>query len=187
VEQEGFLAPGLVLFGDNAYVNTPYMATPYRGVSSGPEDAYNFYHSQLRISIECAFGMLVQRWGILRKPIPKQISIAKMCALVLCLCKLHNFCIDMNEGKAASSTGIDAAIFSVEGGIYAFDRRGNPTELIGGGDQFVDDPLRSQRRHGEDDGADASMLPRELLHQVVIRKDLRQPPPHGKHCRTLGK
>jgi hypothetical protein len=39
----------LVLFGDNAYINTPqYMVTPFTNVSSGGEDDYNFYHSQVR-------------------------------------------------------------------------------------------------------------------------------------------
>ena len=47
--ENGLLAPGLCLFGDNAYINTPYMATPYAAVSGGTKDAYNFYHSQLRI------------------------------------------------------------------------------------------------------------------------------------------
>ena len=37
----------LALFGDNAYVNKSYMATPFPNVSSGGEDTYNFYHSQL--------------------------------------------------------------------------------------------------------------------------------------------
>ena len=58
-----------VLFGDNAYLNTMYMATPFTNVAGDPnraaEDNYNFYHSQLRIRVECCFGMLVQRWGIL--------------------------------------------------------------------------------------------------------------------------
>ncbi len=31
--EEGILAPELCLFGDNAYSNTPYMATPYAAVS----------------------------------------------------------------------------------------------------------------------------------------------------------
>ena len=31
----GLLAPGLCLFGDNAYLNSSYMATPYSGVSGG--------------------------------------------------------------------------------------------------------------------------------------------------------
>ena len=42
-----------VLFGDNAYLNTSYMATPFPNVSGNPQmkskDNYNFYHSQLPI------------------------------------------------------------------------------------------------------------------------------------------
>ena len=35
--EEGALAPGLCLFGDNAYINSPYLATPYAGVMGGPK------------------------------------------------------------------------------------------------------------------------------------------------------
>jgi hypothetical protein len=63
--ESGALAKGYVLFGDNAYLNTLFMATPYPNTNGGPKDNYNFYHSQLRIRIECAFGMFIQRWGIL--------------------------------------------------------------------------------------------------------------------------
>ncbi len=59
-----------VLFGDNAYLNAPYMATPFTNVSGNAnqaaEDSYNFYHSQLHIRVECCFRMLVQHRGILR-------------------------------------------------------------------------------------------------------------------------
>jgi hypothetical protein len=59
-----------VLFGDNAYLNTPYMATPFTNVSGNAnqaaEDRYNFYHLQLSIWVQRCFGMLVQHWGILR-------------------------------------------------------------------------------------------------------------------------
>jgi hypothetical protein len=34
LERSGFLAPELCLFGDNAYVNTSYMATPFKGVKA---------------------------------------------------------------------------------------------------------------------------------------------------------
>ena len=61
VEKEGFLAPGLVLYGDNAYVSNEHMVTPFKNVSSGSKDAYNFYQSQVRIRVECSFGMLVHR------------------------------------------------------------------------------------------------------------------------------
>lgn len=94
LDRDNFLRPGLCLFGDNAYVNSSSMCTPWRNVSRGPKDAMNFYHSQLRITIECAFGMLVHRWGILRKPMPINIAVNKITKLVHALCKLHNFCID---------------------------------------------------------------------------------------------
>ena len=47
-----FLCPGLALYGDNAYVNTKYMVVPFKNVSEGAKDAFNFYHSQVRI-IRC--------------------------------------------------------------------------------------------------------------------------------------
>ncbi len=90
----GLLAPGLVLFGDNAYINSSFMATPFPNVSAGCKDDYNFYHSQLRIRVECAFGMLVHCWGILRSAISNGITIQKTVALVNALVKLHNYCID---------------------------------------------------------------------------------------------
>jgi hypothetical protein len=49
LETPGFLAVGLCLFGDNAYVNAFYMATPFKGVSSGTKDDYNFYQSQVSL------------------------------------------------------------------------------------------------------------------------------------------
>jgi hypothetical protein len=47
--EDGILEPGLCLFGNNAYLNTAYMATPFAAVSGGSKDLYNFYHSKLRI------------------------------------------------------------------------------------------------------------------------------------------
>ena len=98
--EEGMLMDGLLIFGDNAYPNTFYMTTPYPATNGGPKDNYNFYHSQLRIRIECAFGMLVQRWGILRMAMPMGFTIKKTIALVNCLAKLHNFCIDEVDGSS---------------------------------------------------------------------------------------
>jgi len=37
------LKNGLVLFGDNAYINTRYMATPFPNVLSGSKDDYKFF------------------------------------------------------------------------------------------------------------------------------------------------
>jgi hypothetical protein len=43
--EEGILAPGLCLFGDNAYLITPYMATPYAAVSARTKDSYKQLYS----------------------------------------------------------------------------------------------------------------------------------------------
>jgi hypothetical protein len=40
----GLLHDDLVLFGDNAYLNSKYMVTLYPNVLSGGKDDYNFYH-----------------------------------------------------------------------------------------------------------------------------------------------
>lgn len=70
------IAPGLCIFGDNAFVETDWMSVPIPGKGlTREEDAYNFYFSQLRITVERAFGILVHRFPILRAPVG--ISIIK--------------------------------------------------------------------------------------------------------------
>ena len=61
---QDIIAPGLTIFGDNAFVETQYMSTPIPGKKlSRYDDAYNFYFSQLRITVERAFGILVHHWA----------------------------------------------------------------------------------------------------------------------------
>ena len=40
--ERGLLKNGLVLFDDNAYLNTHYMATPFPNFASGSKDDYIF-------------------------------------------------------------------------------------------------------------------------------------------------
>ena len=49
----GLLKKDFCIFGDNAYVNTLYMATPYRNATAGNNDDYNFYHSQVSYLFDC--------------------------------------------------------------------------------------------------------------------------------------
>jgi hypothetical protein len=118
LESPGFLADGLCLFGDNAYVNRLSMATPYPCVSNkftSGMDAYNFYHSQLRIKIECSFGILVQRFGFLRKKAPQQHTMSKVMSIVSCLCRIHNWLI--NEKGEEVNANISPHWGQVEGGF----------------------------------------------------------------------
>jgi hypothetical protein len=184
LETPGFLAPGYHLIGDNAYTNTPYMATPYPATTGGSKDAYNYYLSQLRIRVECSFGMLVHRWGILRKPIPCCISIKKTTALVMCLCRLHNYCIDQSDITVAINTRVDDLNIAVEGGVPLAGARNLPQQLIGGGEHF-DDTRSRERQHDVERATNIlgatghEQLPRERLRRMVVQKDLCRPPPEG--------
>jgi hypothetical protein len=95
----GLLHDNLVLFGDNAYLNLHFMVMPFPNVSRGSKNDFNFFHSQLCIQVECAFGMMVSPWGISRTAIPQNNSLARTIALVHSLAKLHNLCIGKQDEK----------------------------------------------------------------------------------------
>lgn len=67
--------------------------TPFVGSAiSAEQDAFNFYHSQLRITVERCFGIFVNVFGIFHAPLTFSI---KVCVQVVEACvRLHNFRID---------------------------------------------------------------------------------------------
>jgi len=141
---------GFTLIGDCAYVKKLFMAIPLKGIRGGFEDAYNFYLSQLRITIERAFGVFVHRWAILRAPLT--IPLPKVAPLVESLVRLHNFCIDENEldvieVRSKSYANLDRNVRlarQVAGGgcvtssVVDFDDDGRPVSLLGHGHHFTD-------------------------------------------------
>ena len=178
----GLLKNGLVLFGDNAYLNMRYMATPFPNVSSGSKDDYIFFHSQVRIRVECAFGILVLRWGILRSAIPCNITIVRTIALVSCLARLHNFCI--NEAKRtkeldedALPTDIEHMMNGPEGYVPLINDNSHdvptPKDILEGGNHFDNCPwaARQSRR------VTNNKLPQTVLLNIVI--DSHKTHPHA--------
>lgn len=168
-----FLHPSLHFFGDNAYVNTSFMATPFKGSHSGVKDAYNFYHSQLRINIECAFGMLVHRWGVLRKPFPVNITVSKVSQIVRVLCILHNFCIDGNESLADDAFGSDT-MSRIDAGAYllAASPEVAPQHLNDPGHHADDYDFRRIRRAERN----ATDLPRDKMLQHLQAMGIHRRP-----------
>ena len=148
------ILPDHSIAGDNAFVETKTMSTPVPGLNvTQVEDAYNFYLSQLRITIERAFGILVHRWGVLRRPLSE--SILKVPALVICLMRLHNFCIDTESCRTPAPIRDDlrddeAHIQRIARRHHApavsIDKRGIPTDLMGSGHHFQDEPGGTGRR-----------------------------------------
>ena len=186
--ENGLLKGGLVLFGDNAYLNSAFMATPYANVSGNPnkksEDNYNFYHSQLRIRVECVFGMLAARWGILRTAM--KYTVTKSIGLVFALARLHNFCLDergrRRPGEAPMATDplldIDREhMLNDDDGYIEMDHSNvhdiaMPTALMDVGHHFDDVPRsyrRTRRKGSEED------LPRTKLHDKVCRMHACRP------------
>ena len=195
LQQEGFLKKGLCIFGDNAYVNRTYMATPYPNVpGAGELDNYNFYHSQLRIRIECSFGILVNRWGFLRKIAPQLYPIKKTIAVVCALCRLHNFCIDLRTGNNSSTsvnvpemTDEDELELALEGAVPMVRVPGCestvPQQLLGngsGGDNVTSlrRLLSARQRYTVpivENNNEMTKLPRERMCDIVAEQGLRRP------------
>ena len=143
------------------------MVTPYPTVSSGGKDDYNFYHSQLHVRVECTFGMLVGRWGILRAEIPQNISISRTISLVHVLVKLHNFCIDETlepEGIPETTINDEHYLMLQPDGSLTMDVNewgvSVPAGLMDCGHQREDMPLANRRQRLDD--AELK-LPREIF------------------------
>eukprot|EP00658_Telonema_sp_P-2_P028421 TRINITY_DN2177_c0_g1_i2.p1 TRINITY_DN2177_c0_g1~~TRINITY_DN2177_c0_g1_i2.p1 ORF type:complete len:257 (+),score=25.86 TRINITY_DN2177_c0_g1_i2:202-972(+) len=99
---------GMWIAADDAYENSVFCLTPFSTSAAlkdmSPEerlkemiarDTFNFYQSSLRISIECAFGMLVKRWGVLWRSMTGKLAHTQL--IVTACMSLHNVLIDLRE------------------------------------------------------------------------------------------
>jgi DDE superfamily endonuclease len=184
IETPGFLAEGLCIFGDAAYVNNEYFMTPFKNVKSGIKDTFNFYHSQLRINIECAFGMFVGRWGILRKALPKTMGLKKITALTLCLCRLHNFCLAANRDgnrRILSPLASDAVDIMAHGGIGGAGADQGVGELLHGGEHNEDTSkvYRQNFRRGDH-------FPRDEVVKLLQNSGFERPTPKAWRVSATG-
>uniref|UniRef100_A0A7S4JR71 DDE Tnp4 domain-containing protein n=1 Tax=Paramoeba aestuarina TaxID=180227 RepID=A0A7S4JR71_9EUKA len=85
----------LFIVGDNAYSISLGLLTPFSRRRNGlsiQQDAFNYYLSSCRAVIECAFGMLIQRWGIFWRRL--NLSPEAASRVIICCAKLHNFILD---------------------------------------------------------------------------------------------
>jgi hypothetical protein len=185
---QDIIAPGLTIFGDNAFVETQYMSTPIPGKKlSRYDNAYNFYFSQLlRITVERAFGILVHRFGILCGPI--LLSIKKVPALVMCLMKLHNFYIDHYGRKVVGGLEEDEAFvhyraFRSDHNAVPVTLNCNrvPEALLGLGSKFRQnyDWLKGRNLPGARIPAETSDSFRSFLVVFCVTSDITEPKTSG--------
>ena len=180
-EDSDLVLPFHTLAGDNAFVENMTMATPIPGTKlSTVEDAYNFYLSQIRITVERAFGILVHRWGILRRPLT--FSILKVPAFLTCLIRLHNFCIENGESRHTPgqqrkdernirrmAARLRTSDKKTRQSAVFLDENGIPSALVGSGHHFRD---CGGRRPILDRG---KITPMRRMIKKVEDADLRRP------------
>jgi hypothetical protein len=96
VNAHEWIPPGFHLIGDSGYTLYPFLIVPYPDDGDTKHILYNYKLSSTRMVIECAFGLLKNRWRILKtalnmKTIRRTTMIIEACIL------LHNMCIDFND------------------------------------------------------------------------------------------
>jgi hypothetical protein len=98
VQQYVSLLPrGFYMAADNAYALSDTLLIPYCGVDKldPSKDVFNFYLSQLCIRIEQAFGLLVSKWNIFKKPL--EVKLFCVGHIVQACAWLHNYCINNHD------------------------------------------------------------------------------------------
>eukprot|EP00644_Phytophthora_capsici_P019370 jgi/Phyca11/133397/e_gw1.442.3.1 len=75
-------------------IQGPYFVVADNAYPQTRRDNYNFYLSQCRIRIEMAFGLLVNKWRILKKPLCVRLKNAPH--IIHACMRLHNFCINQH-------------------------------------------------------------------------------------------
>ncbi|CAB9522914.1 unknown protein [Seminavis robusta] len=125
---------------------------------------------------------------------PTALTIAKVTAMVRCLCRLHNFCINERLERMATNSQVDSPseecteemaerlasdemnIVVGEGGMH-LDCKGDeyrPTGLLDGGHHFDDVSYWSRAYRKKKNG---ETLPRELMHETIQLQGLQRPTP----------
>ena len=83
-----------LLVADDAYPLKRNIMKPYSHRNmTNEEEIFNGRLSRARRAIECAFGILANKWRVLLKSIDSHVDTA--CIIVKCLTVLHNTVIDM--------------------------------------------------------------------------------------------
>mmetsp|Transcript_9184 Transcript_9184/g.11788 ORF Transcript_9184/g.11788 Transcript_9184/m.11788 type:complete len:412 (+) Transcript_9184:50-1285(+) len=122
----GALGPDLFISGDAAFPQVPGMVVP--STEPGSDD-FNFEQSSMRMPIECAFGILVRRFGIFWRPLA--VRADRRTKVIECCMKLHNYCIDRRiELSLRELSGMTEILPGRWARTPVFDRDGRPVEYL---------------------------------------------------------
>ena len=90
------------------HTHSRHFFSPRDNVLHGtPEDDYNFFHSSSRICVECAFGEIDLRWGILWKRL--QFTMKNNIRIIDACMRMHNSFVDFREANVIDE--VDKILF----------------------------------------------------------------------------
>jgi hypothetical protein len=117
------------ILADPAYKGFDRMLVPFEGRGRNEmERNFNFFQSSLRMNIECTFGLLVARWGVLWRPL--RASMANNILTIRTLAVLHNWCQD-RRAVPISAPGGGRRGARLEERPY-IDNNGVPGDMLAG-------------------------------------------------------
>jgi hypothetical protein len=161
----GRLHPDFFINGDSAFTRAPHMVIP------GGGDAYDYVQSSTRMPIECAFGILVRRWGVLWRPL--SVRFDRRAPLIGACMRLHNLCIDE---RITEETCFKNGLGEVQPGrwerVPKFDREGRPVEYLDTAAANAPPPEPRMRRAV---AADAGKRRQEALAQAIRNAGIARP------------
>ena len=155
---DGKLGDNFFINGDAAFSLGPGIMVPATGPGT---DDFNYEQSSNRMPIECAFGILVRRWGILWRPLA--VRFDRRSKVVECCMKLHNYCIDkrieLELAECAGETEIQPNRWEP---TPNFDRDGRPLDYLNWCDTIPRDRGNNEAQ-------------RQRLIQAIAERGLRRP------------
>jgi hypothetical protein len=86
------------VIADKAYVSEGNLVSMYSEPRSNDPDCdnFNYFASQLRMKVECAFGRASQKYDILQKPLRNHFEYCRL--ILLTIARLHNYSINESFG-----------------------------------------------------------------------------------------
>mmetsp|Transcript_14354 Transcript_14354/g.21806 ORF Transcript_14354/g.21806 Transcript_14354/m.21806 type:complete len:463 (+) Transcript_14354:336-1724(+) len=161
MEEKKLMPIGYFIIGDAAYGNTEYLVSPFTGECPPDQDNYNYAISSLRIIVECAFGRLVGRFGILWCPM--RFKHSKCIRMVMCLCRLHNLITSEDIRRVAQKDVCD--LHSKSNGLVV-------NELVKGLVEDLSEDTRGSYVHPPK--FDKSGIPVNLLTPSFVRRESKR-------------
>lgn len=115
-----------VFIADEAFGLTTHLMRPYGGKNLTVESRiYNYRHCRARRCVECAFGILSNKWRIFHKAINCDVKLA--ISIVKVCCALHNFVRD-RDGIRFEDTLEITGLFDND--VNTKQVRGRPTAYM---------------------------------------------------------